>query len=215
MRRTPSLPVLFILLAALMAIALAAGLAWMRLDGAGGPAGASRAGGEVGVAAGVSIGGPYVLTAQDGSRMGSADFQGDFQLSYFGITYCPDVCPTELASLANALDRMGEKAARVRPVFITVDPERDDPSTMADYVRHFHPRLIGLTGTPDEIGAVLKSFRVFARKVESQTSNQYVMDHSTFVYLMGPDGQFLSMFRYGTDPEEMARAIATHVDAAS
>ena len=215
MRRTPSLPVLFILLAALMAIALAAGLTWMRLNAADTPAGATRVGGEVGVAAGVTIGGPYELTAHDGSRMGSEDFQGEFQLIYFGFTYCPDVCPTELASVANALDRMGEKAARVRPLFITVDPERDDPATMAEYVRHFHPRLVGLTGSPDEIGAVLKSFRVFARKVESQTSNQYVMDHSTFLYLMGPDGEFVTMFRYGTDPEEMARAIATHVDAAS
>lgn len=213
MRRTPSLPVLFVLLAALLAIALAAGIAWMRLNSRSASL-ADGTGGEITVANGIQIGGPYELTAGDGSRVTDKSFQGKFQLVYFGFTFCPDVCPTELTQISAALDRLGPAAQKIQPLFITVDPERDTPEAMAEYVKNFYPTLIGLTGTQQEIDSVVSAYRVFARKVQEPNSNQYVMDHSTFIYLMGPDGNFLTMYRYGTEPDALAQSLKSYVDPA-
>lgn len=213
MRRTPSLPVLFVLLAALLAIALAAGIAWMRLNTRSASS-ADGTGGEIAVATGIQIGGPYSLIAQDGSRVTDETFQGKFQLIFFGFTFCPDVCPTELAQIAAAMERMGPDAQKVQPIFITVDPERDTPEAMGEYVRHFDPRIIGLTGSREEIDQVISAYRVFARKVQEPNSSQYVMDHSTFLYLLGPDGEFVTMYRYGTEPDELAKSLKGYVDAA-
>ncbi|MGE4219308.1 MAG: SCO family protein [Alphaproteobacteria bacterium] len=201
------------MLAALGAIGLAAFIAWVRLADSG-PVARSGSVTTLTVASSVQIGGPYALVDHRGQTVRSSDFQGKFQLIYFGYAYCPDVCPTELAAMAQALDDLGGKAERVQPLFITVDPERDTPEFLAGYVPHFHPRLIGLTGTQEQIAAVAKSFREYYAKVESDRQTDYLMDHTSFIYLMGPDGNFLTMFRYGMQPAAMAEAIAAFIDKA-
>ena len=178
----------------------------------GGGNAASNNGAAQGDLAGARIGGPFTLTDQDGKQVRWDDFKGQYRLVYFGYTYCPDVCPTELTQISAALDRLGPDAQKIQPIFITVDPERDTPEAMADYVKNFYPTLIGLTGTQQEIDSVVSAYRVFARKVQEPNSNQYVMDHSTFIYLMGPDGNFLTMYRYGTEPDALAQSLKSYVD---
>ena len=159
-----------------------------------------------------SLGVDYSLTSQDGSTVSRSDFAGSFQLYYFGYTYCPDVCPTSLAVMGQAMSRLErqdpEAAARIQPLFITIDPERDTPEVLADYVVHFHPRLIGLTGSPEEIAAVAKGFRVFAQKGDERGENDYLMDHTSAFILMDPEGRFIRLFTHGTPPEEIAAALA-------
>lgn len=154
-----------------------------------------------------SIGGPFTLVDHSGRTVTQDTYKGRFQLIYFGYTFCPDVCPTELAGMAQALDRLGAEADRVQPLFITVDPERDTVPHLAEYVGLFHPRLAGLTGTPDQIRAVARAFRVYYARARSDDPRYYAMDHSSFVYLMGPDGAFLTVFPHGTAPEKMAADI--------
>jgi protein SCO1/2 len=163
----------------------------------------------------VPIGGPFELVDQSGETVTQAAFAGQYTLVYFGFTYCPDVCPTALWAMTQALDRLAEeapeKAAQVTPVFITIDPERDDVAAMKDYAAHFHPRLVALTGTPDQIAAVAREYRVYYRKVEEDPDSPYMMDHSGFIYLMGPDGDFLKSFTHQTQPDEMRAELEKRV----
>jgi protein SCO1/2 len=154
----------------------------------------------------IAVGGPYALTDQDGKPRASSDFAGKYQLIYFGYTFCPDVCPTTLALMGAALDRLGPTQDRIVPVFITIDPERDTPEVLKKYVAAFGPRFVGLTGTPDEIAKVEKEYRVYAKKgpVENGT---YAMDHSSVIYLMGPDGKLASFYDEATTPEDLAQKI--------
>jgi protein SCO1 len=124
---------------------------------------------------------------------------------FFGFTYCPDVCPTALQVMAAALEKIGSKAEQITPVLITVDPERDTPEQMAMYVKSFHPRLVGLTGSPAEIEAVTKAYRVYYKRVpDPKSSAGYTMDHSAIIYVMGPDGSFRTHFPYTVDANAMA-----------
>jgi len=154
----------------------------------------------------IAIGGPYALTDQDGKPRTSTDFGGKYQLIYFGYTFCPDVCPTTLALMAAALDRLGADKDRIVPVFITIDPERDTPAAIKTYVAAFGPQFVGLTGTPDQIAKVEKEFRVYAKKgpVENGT---YAMDHSSVMYLMDPDGKLVSFYDEVTTPENLAQKL--------
>ena len=154
----------------------------------------------------IAIGGPYVLTDQDGKPRASTDFAGKYQLIYFGYTFCPDVCPTTLALEAAALDKLGPDQERIVPVFITIDPARDKPEVLKKYLTAFGPRFVGLTGTEQQIEAVEKEFRVYAKK-QPVTGGTYAMDHSSVLYLMGPDGNLVSFFDEVTQPEELAKAI--------
>ncbi|WP_137177361.1 SCO family protein [Roseomonas sp. AR75] len=156
---------------------------------------------------GMALGGPFRLVDQSGKAVTEADFAGKFLLVYFGYTYCPDVCPTELGVMAHAMDALGEDAARVTPVFVSVDPERDTPEALADYVSRFHPRMIGLTGTPEQVAAAARAYRVYYAKVQRPEMTQYLMDHSSFTYLVGPDGRVRALFRPETAPEAMAAAV--------
>lgn len=150
------------------------------------------------------VGGPFTLTDHTGKRVSDTDFRGRNMLLFFGFTYCPDVCPTALQVMAGVMDKLGAKADRIQPVFITVDPERDTPEQLSQYVSTFHPKLIGLTGTKEEIETVLKSYRVYSQKVEDQKSTAgYTMNHSTIIYLMGPDGQYRTHFTHATSVETM------------
>jgi len=165
----------------------------------------------VGGAFGLGIGGPFRLTDTGGHTVTDASFRGRWMLVYFGYTSCPDVCPTELATIGAVLRELGPEADRVAPLFITVDPARDTGKVLGAYVRLFDPRLIGLTGTPAEIAAAARAYRVFYRRVALHDGNAYLMDHSSFVYLMGPDGRFIDLF----NPRTRATDIATSIRSRS
>jgi cytochrome oxidase Cu insertion factor (SCO1/SenC/PrrC family) len=155
------------------------------------------------------VGGPFALTDEAGKRVTDKDFRGRYLLVFFGFTNCPDVCPSALQVMAAALDKLGPKGQKITPVFITVDPERDTPAQLATYVKSFHPRLIGLSGTPAEIEAVTKSYRVYVKKVaDPKSSAGSTFDHSAIIYLMGPDGAYLAHFTHASNVEAMAERLA-------
>jgi protein SCO1/2 len=158
------------------------------------------------------VGGPFELTDQTGHRRSDADFRGKLVVLYFGYTYCPDVCPTELQSISLALDRLGATAEAVQPLFITVDPERDTPARLADFVSSFHPRLIGLTGSPAEIRKTAIAYRTFFAKNSAAAPGDYSVDHTGFIYLVGKDGQYLGFLPPGLAPDAIADAIRTRLE---
>ena len=169
-------------------------------------------GGENGAVVGqAQVGGPFELVDGEGRTVTDEEFRGEYMLVYFGYTYCPDVCPTELQNMSRALELLGEEAEAVRPVFITVDPERDTPEVIESYVENFHPRMVGLTGSPEQIEKAAKSYRVYYKKAESGSASEYLMDHTSIVYLMGREGEFLRHFGYGTSPEDMAQGIRSYL----
>ncbi|MSO75373.1 MAG: SCO family protein [Alphaproteobacteria bacterium] len=157
------------------------------------------------------IGGPFTLIDGEGVERSEGEFRGRHLLVYFGFTFCPDVCPTELQVMSAALDRLGPLAESVQPLFITIDPERDTPAAMKDYVGNFHPRLIGLTGSAQAVAKAAKAYRVYYRRNDARDASQYLMDHSSIVYLMGPDGRYLAHFGPNTKPETMAATIRKHI----
>jgi protein SCO1/2 len=156
------------------------------------------------------IGGRFELVDQEGRKFTEENLKGKFSLVYFGYTYCPDVCPTELQTMTEALERLGPLAQRIRPVMISVDPERDTPEVLKDYLSNFYPGFVGLTGTPAQVRQAAEAFRVFYRKVkgvEGGAGDEYLMDHSSIVYLMDPEGRYLTHFAYGMPPDRMAEGI--------
>lgn len=169
---------------------------------------------QVALPAGITLGGPFSLIDETGARVTNETFRGRFMLIYFGFTYCPDVCPTELAKMAAALDLLGDAAEEVVPILITVDPERDTPAALAQYTDLFHPRLIGLTGTEAEIAAAARAYRAYYAKVRTgQAPDEYTMDHSAFIYLMGRRGEFVALFNPETTAEQMAEAMRRAISA--
>jgi len=159
------------------------------------------------------VGGPFELTDQTGHRRTDADFQGKLVVLYFGYTYCPDVCPTELQSISLALDKLGAAATTVQPLFITVDPERDTPARLADFVSSFHPRLIGLTGSLAEIRKTAIAYRTFFAKAGATTADHYSVDHTGFIYLLGKDGRYLGFLPPSLSPDAIADAIRARLGA--
>lgn len=160
------------------------------------------------IASAVAVGGPFELVDHSGAAVTDGSFDGRHLLVFFGYTYCPDVCPTELARMAATLDRLEpEDAGRVQPLFVTIDPERDTPDALAAYVGQFHPAITGLTGSAEQIAEVARAYRVFYAKVETGDPDYYLMDHSTFTYLMAPDGSNVAVFPYDTAPDEIAGVI--------
>jgi protein SCO1/2 len=154
-----------------------------------------------------TIGGPFTLVNGEGETVTEQQFRGKYMLVYFGYTFCPDVCPTALQVMAQALDQLPpETTAKITPVFISIDPERDTPEHMALYVKNFYPTLVGLTGSPEQVKAAAAAFRVYYAKVEEDgaSPDTYLMDHSAIMYLMGPDGGFLSHFTHETTADDMA-----------
>ena len=153
-------------------------------------------------------GGAFTLESSSGQTVTNRDFRGKYMLVYFGYTYCPDVCPTTLNAVAEALDELGPRAEKLVPIFITVDPQRDTPAAMKRYTAAFSPALVGLTGTPDEIVRVAKEYRVYyAKHITGPGPNDYSMDHSSIIYLMGPDGEFIAPISAEASPQEMADKI--------
>jgi cytochrome oxidase Cu insertion factor (SCO1/SenC/PrrC family) len=183
----------------LWAAAVAAGLLWhesQMLPGLG----------RTVITGKMDVGGPYRLIDQDGRPRTTADFRGKYQLLYFGYTFCPDVCPTTLALIAASLDKMGPQQSRIVPIFITIDPERDKPQILKKYLAAFGPRFVGLTGSAQNIAAVEKEYRVYAKKQPLKDGN-YGMDHSSVIYLLGPDGRLLSFFDDIASPDDLAKAL--------
>ncbi len=154
-----------------------------------------------------TIGGPFTLTDQNGVQRTERDFRGRLMLVYFGYTYCPDVCPTELTVITTALDQLGASADQVTPIFITIDPERDTAKVMKEYVAQFSERLVGLTGSERDIAAVAKAYRVYYAKSPGSAGAPYLMDHTSLVYLMDRDGKFVTHFTPNSKAEDMVAAI--------
>jgi protein SCO1 len=154
------------------------------------------------------VGGPFSLVGTDGKTVTDADFRGRYMVIFFGFTHCPDICPAELQVIAQALDKLGDKGKKVVPVFITLDPARDTPQVMGEYVKSFGPNFVGLTGSPEAIAAAAKSYRVAYAKVENKESaSDYSVDHSALVYLMDPEGKYVTHFSFGTSADDMAEKL--------
>jgi protein SCO1/2 len=154
------------------------------------------------------VGGPFTLVNQDGQTVTDKDFSGRYLLIFFGYTYCPDICPTELQVMTQALAAMGDRASAIRPLFITIDPERDTPEVMKSYVENFDGNLVGLTGSAEQIAAAAKAYRVYYKRAGNSASSDYLMDHSSIIYLMGPDGRFVTHFSYTTDANDLAAKLS-------
>jgi len=158
----------------------------------------------------VEIGGPFALIGPGGAPITDKSFPGKYLLIFFGYTYCPDVCPTTLTSVAGALDRLGPLAAKIQPLFITVDPQRDTVDVLQSYVGHFDKRIIGLTGSPASIEAAEKAYRVYAAPSRTGDGpNDYLMDHSAIVYLMDPQGAFVTVLDHASPAEQMAKDLTS------
>ena len=158
------------------------------------------------------IGGPFTLVDQTGKTVTDQDFRGRYMLVFFGFTHCPDICPAELQVMSAALDALGPKADSVVPIFITLDPERDTQAAMAAYVKNFGPRFVGLSGSSEQIAAAAKAYRVaYSKFQQDQTSSDYSIDHSTLVYLMGKDGEYITHFAYGTPASQMTETLSRYL----
>lgn len=200
---------LLILMVAMMAIVAVAVIVMWRIVESG-PRDQVTGGGS-----GVSIGGPFTLTDQTGATVTDKTYDGSYRLIYFGYTFCPDACPTELGVMAQAIDALGSAGGKVLPIFITIDPARDTAQQLAGYVPLFDKRLVGLTGTPEQIAAVAKEYKVYYAKADQPgvDTKSYGMNHSSFVYLMDPAGKFLTVFSSDTDSDKMAAEIRRFMDA--
>jgi protein SCO1/2 len=157
-----------------------------------------------------AIGGPFRLTDQNGQAVTDKDFTGRPFLVFFGFTHCPDVCPTTLFEMSEMLGRLGPDADRTAALFVTVDPERDTPEKLKDYLSSFDPHLKGLTGDPAAIAAMLKAYRVYAKKVPLEGAD-YTMDHTALVYLMDKQGNFVAPFNLKRSPEDAAADLRRHL----
>jgi len=153
-----------------------------------------------------AIGGPFRLVDQNGKTVTDADLKGKWSLVYFGYTHCPDACPTALNDISIALDELGPQRDKVRPVFVTVDPERDTPDVLKSYVTSFDAPILALSGTPDEIAQAAKGYRVYYAK-HPEAGGDYSMDHSSVIYVMDPEGRFTASFTQENSPEEIAERL--------
>ena len=155
----------------------------------------------------LGFGGPFKLTDQDGRVVTDADFRGRWLLLYFGYTHCPDACPTALNSIAEALDQLGPSRQKMQPVFITLDPERDTPATLKEYTSAFQAGILGLTGTPEQIAATAKEYRITYEKHPIPENHDYSIDHTSIIFLVDPLGHPVDLFSHETPPDRMARRI--------
>lgn len=160
------------------------------------------------------FGGPFQLVDHNGKPKSDKDFRGKFMLIYFGYTYCPDICPLNLQEMAFALEALGADAKKVQPIFISIDPGRDTPADLKEYVANFDGDFIALTGSEAQIQAVARSYRVHRRKVilpDQETENDYLVDHSSITHLVGPDGKFRTLFPHNTKGVVMAERMRKYL----
>lgn len=158
----------------------------------------------------VAIGGPFELVDQNGQKVTQESFVGRPTLVFFGFTHCPDICPTTLFEMSQLFEALGPDARKVTGLFVTVDPERDTPEVMKSYLGSFHPSIQGLTGTPEQVAAVIKAYRAYAKKVPTQDGD-YTMDHTAIVYLMGKDGTFIAPFNLKRPPADAAAELRRYL----
>lgn len=182
----------------LTAILLCAGLSWAEA-----PAPADNDQPEIGIVT------RYMLMSTKGQAVTNQDFRGSFQLITFGYTFCPDICPTTLAEISVIMDKLGNRSEQLQPLFVTIDPERDTPEVLRRYTAYFHPRIIGLTGSPDLVRRIAEHFKVRYEKhwEPGADKDKYSVDHSAGMYLLGPGGEFIAKFAYATPPQEIADRI--------
>ena len=188
----------------LLVAAMAGGLIWHESENVPGL-------GRTITSGAIAVGGPYTLTDQNSDKRSSNDFRGKYQLIYFGYSFCPDVCPTTLGVMSQALDKMGVDADRIVPIFITIDPARDTPQVLKNYMAAFGPRFVGLTGSPAEIAAAEKEYRVYAKKQPLDGKGNYGMDHSSVIYLMGPDGRLVSFYDELISPDALEKDLRAKI----
>jgi protein SCO1 len=153
------------------------------------------------------FGGPFKLTDQDGRTVTDADFRGKWLLVYFGYTHCPDACPTALNAIAEALDRLGPTRDRLQPVFITLDPERDTPEVLKTYTSAFQAGIVGLTGSPTQIQAIARAYRITYRKHPQPEDDDYTVDHTSVIFLIDPTGKPVSLFSHETPPDRLSHRL--------
>jgi cytochrome oxidase Cu insertion factor (SCO1/SenC/PrrC family) len=157
------------------------------------------------------IGGPFHLVDEDGRPRSDADFRGKLMLIYFGYSFCPDLCPTTLATMGQALDKLGSQASQVAPLFVTIDPERDTPEHLKGYAEQFGPGITSLTGTPAEIAEAAHAYKVYYHKAEAKDGAPYLMDHSSVVYLMDRNGRFVEAFNLERSAAEAAKELESYL----
>jgi len=158
-----------------------------------------------------TVGGPFTLTDTSGKQRSDTEFRGKLMVVYFGYTFCPDVCPTDLMSISQALDTLGPAANSIQPIFITIDPERDS-KRMAEYLAAFYPSFIGLTGSADEIRKVANSYKAAYSKVEDGKTGDYTIDHAGVIYLMGKGGEYLGFVPPQTGPDRLAEVLRKYLN---
>lgn len=156
------------------------------------------------------IGGPFHLTDQHGKQISDADFRGRVMLVFFGFTHCPDICPVSVSSLSKAMELLGDKADKTAPVFITVDPKRDTPKTMKDYLAAFDRRMVGLSGAPAKIKQAADAYKVYFSE-SAGGDGDYMVNHSGIIYMMGTDGKYVRHFSYDAAPQEIANAVKDYL----
>lgn len=157
-----------------------------------------------------SVGGPFTLTDQAGKQRSDTEFRGKLMIVYFGYTYCPDVCPTDLMAITQALDALGPAAEAVQPVFISIDPERDT-KILADYVSAFHPSFVALAGPPNEIRKVANAYKAFYVKIPDERTREYSIDHAGVIYLMGRHGEYLGFMPPQTNSDRLTEILRTNL----
>jgi protein SCO1/2 len=190
--------------AALLAGAIAAGALWMLNERAAERSAAVQSKGEA------LVGGPFSLVDHNGRRRSDADFRGRYMLVFFGFTHCPDVCPTTLALITEALKKLGPRAEEIVPIFVSVDPARDTPEAMKQYLKSFDPRFVGLTGTEDDVAKTANAYRVFVNK-HAHESGGYAVDHSSVIYLMDKGGRFLANYALEQGPDAIAEDLKKRI----
>ena len=155
-----------------------------------------------------AIGGPFTLAATNGEVVTDRTYRGKWVLIFFGYTFCPDICPTALSNMTVAIEKLGSEAAKVQPLFITVDPERDTRDVLTEYLKSFDPRILGLTGTQAQIGGVVRKYRVYVAQQKSQADDKdYLISHSGYIYLMNPQGKFVNVIQGNEDGESIAALL--------
>lgn len=193
---------------AAVALVLTAGALWSQI-------GAARHVADNGKALLSALGGPFALTDQTGRAVTDRDFHGRVVVLFFGYAFCPDICPTDLRIVAEALDRLGPRADAVQPLFVTIDPQRDTPAQLAEFTALFSPRILGLTGTPEQIDEAAKRYRVYYAKAKGGDDNAYTMDHSAFLYLLDRQGRTVEVLPHATPPDRLAAALTAVLDQPS
>ncbi|SFJ27741.1 SCO family protein [Albimonas pacifica] len=182
--------------------------------GAGGLAVTVSRAPEVATSGASSVAAEFELTGHDGVVRTEEDFRGKWTLVFFGFTNCPDICPTTLAEIAQVMDDLGPQAGAVQPLFISVDSDRDTPMELAEYVPQFHPSILGLAGTPEQIEAAAASFKIFYERVpEEAAPDGYTMGHASQVFLFDPDGGFVRLYGNGTPAPEITADLRARIDA--